>query len=421
MEAISSRRVRTRLARRGRGRIGVGLVTVGVLALSACSSSSKSSTTGSATTNPNAGKPYVVSMVADLSGPLAGGIGLSGAAGLQGAVKAINDAGGVNGHPIKLNIHDSLSTAEGAQAAARAAIADNPSALYGSYASAQFAAILPVLQQAKVTMITLPVQSTLLSPTPPTWLYTVASVQSQIGEELYQGGVQALGGKIQGAKVAFMGVVSSNVDRYLRELKSRLAKVNATVVTEQRRDPTSNTFTSQAQNIVGAKPDVVIAADNAPGPVAEVKALRTAGYTGWIVFGQGAASDALFALKDPKVMAVELFKSSPSLITSAVTAAGATPAGSFVQQGWATGYALADSFKRCGYPCSSDALQKALDGLTNFSPPGDITFAPLTFSPTIHYWITGEQYFAYDSTKDSAQPTGSLIDVSKVDPPLPDH
>jgi ABC-type branched-subunit amino acid transport system substrate-binding protein len=362
----------------------------------------------------------VVSVVADMSGPLAGGIGLSGTAGLQGAVKAINDAGGVSGHPIKLNLHDSLSTAEGAQAAVRAAIADNPSTLYGSYASAQFAAILPVLQQAKITMITVPVQSTLLSPTPPSWLYTTASIQSQIGEELTQGAVQTTKGNIKGAKIAVVGVVSSNVDRYIRELESRLTKLGATIVTKQRRDPASSDVVSQARAIVDAKPDTVIGIDNAPGPVAEVKALRTAGYTGPIAFGQGAASPDLWALKDPKVIAIEIFKDVPPTISSAVTAAGAKPAGSFVQQGWAAGYALADSFKRCGFPCPSDALQKALDKLQNFTPPGDITFQPLAFSPTVHYWITGEQYWAYDPAKDSPQPSGPVIDVSKVDPPLPD-
>jgi hypothetical protein len=138
------------------------------------------------------------------------------------------------------------------------------------------------------------------------------------------------------------------------------------------------------------------------------------------VFGQGAASPDLFALKDPKVAAVEIFKDLPQQVASAVTAAGANPAGSFVQQGWSTGYALADSFKRCGFPCNSGALQKALDGLTNFSPPGDLTFKPLSFTPTIHYWITGEQYVAYNQAQDSAQPNGPLIDVSKVAPPQPD-
>jgi hypothetical protein len=38
----------------------------------------------------------------------------------------------------------------------------------------------------------------------------------------------------------------------------------------------------------------------------------------------------------------------------------------------------------------------------------------------VHYWITGEQYWAYDPAKDSPQPSGPVIDVSKVDPPLPD-
>ncbi len=101
-----------------------------VLAVSACSSSSKSSTattaatptsaSGSQTTSASStptGTPIKVGVVCSCTGPLAS-TGVDTVPVLKAWASSVNDAGGINGHPIDLVVKDDASTPGTSQAAA---------------------------------------------------------------------------------------------------------------------------------------------------------------------------------------------------------------------------------------------------------------------------------------------------------------
>ena len=102
------------------------------------------------------GADYSVSLIGDLSGPYGTYVG-PGVAGFQTAIKAINDAGGVNGKQIKLNDPlDAQSTTNAAQVAVRQAVGQKPTALFMSTASTEVIAVSSVLGSAKTTSLIVP-------------------------------------------------------------------------------------------------------------------------------------------------------------------------------------------------------------------------------------------------------------------------
>lgn len=90
------------------------LVTSVALALAACGSSSS----GTASAASKAAKsPYTVGLMVDTTGPAAA-TGVDGQKGTQFYVQQLNATGGIDGHPVELDICDSLSTPTGGAACA---------------------------------------------------------------------------------------------------------------------------------------------------------------------------------------------------------------------------------------------------------------------------------------------------------------
>ena len=74
--------------------------------------------------------------------------------GVELAVKAINAAGGVNGHPLTVDVQDDAGTPDGASSVVKKIItSDNPTAVIGEVASTLSIQAAPICNAAKVPMI----------------------------------------------------------------------------------------------------------------------------------------------------------------------------------------------------------------------------------------------------------------------------
>ena len=114
--------------KRGKGRIAVlGVASAAVLA--ACGSSSSSTGTSAATTTSSAsgaasGTPYVMHAIVSQTG-LASFLGSREAKALQGLAALVNTQGGIDGHPLQIDIQDNQSSPATAVSYATSLISSN--------------------------------------------------------------------------------------------------------------------------------------------------------------------------------------------------------------------------------------------------------------------------------------------------------
>jgi branched-chain amino acid transport system substrate-binding protein len=137
----------------------VGMLAVACCVGAACSSSNKTSTpttttasspSSSASSAAPTGSPYKLGVIAEGSGPGTPYSNLAiAAAGVNGAVKAINASGGVNGHPLQVIQCNTQNNPNGAAACGREMVSDGVVALVGSI-TGYGAQVIPILNSAHI-------------------------------------------------------------------------------------------------------------------------------------------------------------------------------------------------------------------------------------------------------------------------------
>ncbi|MCP4143415.1 MAG: amino acid ABC transporter substrate-binding protein [Chloroflexi bacterium] len=97
-------------------------------------------------------EPIRIGFTAELTGRNAA-LGVDGRDGALLAVETINDAGGIDGHPIELVVQDDLATAEGALAADKALIEADVSAIIGHMTSGTMMAVWPEVMDSEMVFL----------------------------------------------------------------------------------------------------------------------------------------------------------------------------------------------------------------------------------------------------------------------------
>lgn len=135
------------------------LFSAAALALTLSGCANKSSTPASSGGSPSAstggasGSPITVGEYASMTGSEST-FGTSSDAGVQLAVKAVNAAGGVDGHPLQVSLQDDGSTSDGASSAVKKIITSaQPISVIGEVASTRSIQAAPICNAAKVPMI----------------------------------------------------------------------------------------------------------------------------------------------------------------------------------------------------------------------------------------------------------------------------
>jgi branched-chain amino acid transport system substrate-binding protein len=380
------------------------------LALTACGSSAGNSGSGSSSSS-----TYNVSITADLSGP-DGGNGVAGVAGFTAAIKAIDNTGGVNGKKISLGTPvDAATTTDGAQSATREALSQNPIAIYAN--ELYIGSAVPVLTQAQVTTLSLPSSDPLQIPPAP-WFYSASLSSKQAGAAWVVQATRTLG-SLSGKKIAIIHFDSADLALYTGVWTAGIKAAGGSVVADDAVPPTVASFTSQAAQIVSAKPDLVFVYDLASSTALEVQALVNAGYHGPIMAGDtvnDAATVAKFTAIDPRFSASRLYATATEggALYAAARKYGYTGqvTSSYFTKGWALGYALAAGLKKCGANCTASSLPAAMQAAGAVNVPGDVAYGPLEYTAASHTLATAMEFVQWDATAGKAVAVGQPVPLN---------
>jgi branched-chain amino acid transport system substrate-binding protein len=370
--------------------------------------------TSAATSSGKAGKaPYNLGIVVSLSGT-ASGAGQAWSAGTQDLIKYMNSKGGVNGRKIAYKVYDDRSSVTAAAGAAQQALSGKPNAILDGTVSTFFNLRMPTYASAQIPVIS---DSAIAGFYP--WRYsdfpTVA--QNAVG---YVNMMSTLfHGSIHDKRVAFVFADAPGTRSQVPPLTALLKQRHAEVVDTEFQTIGAPSFTSGAANVVAAKPDAVFISDTDADGIVEAKALIDAGYKGVIISNYGAASlQTMQTIASPQYHAQYL---APIITKDTLAYQVAKKYGTLDQitqvrfaQGWSAAYVIIQGLKKCGYPCSSTGLEKALDSLGSVTIPGGVAFAPYTVSPTVHNMLSAFRTYTYSKSKKALVADPGLL---KLGPP----
>jgi branched-chain amino acid transport system substrate-binding protein len=311
---------------------------------------------------------------------------LPAANGAKLALKEINAAGGVNGTPIDLIIHDSQYKMDiTAQIAKQFVEEDKVNAVIGFTDTDSVLASGPTIMKAGLPFITAGATS--------------PKIPTQVGDKMF---LACFGDNVQAAAAAEYAFKNFGKTAYLLwdkgveyttlladYFKTRFAELGGEIVLEDSYDDKATDFSAQIAKVKALpnQPDFyfVSAMPYNVGPV--VKQMRDAGVTGPIVGGDGydtpdlvtvagkAADNVLFtthALMDPQGGTEGIKK----FIAAYNKEYGHDPENAFAALGYDTMYLMADALKRAG-STDPDAITKAIIETKDFPGiTGKISFAP---------------------------------------------
>lgn len=381
---------RTRPRSRRTAIAAASLAVTAVLVLSGCGGSANGGSSGDGGLS-----PVKVSVVADLTGTAATSNGLA-AAGIRAAIDRLNTAG--DGRPIDVTVYDSKSTPDQAQIAARQAVGDEPSVVAYAALSSGLLGARTVFDQAATPVVSVAAVEELMTPDLAPWYFTVASAPEQSA----QGFVQVLEeqlGDLDGKKIGFHGLDSSAVNAILAYTEELLEEDGAEVVAwEKSTGAAIASYSAQAQKIVGLGAEAVISIDLIENFVIVGQALQAAGFDGPYLNPDAASSDPIFErLANPEFYGgrpYNLAREGSEMADAAEELGGDVDyTGTFYAYGWVVGNLIADAVANCTDECAPDDMTAALEGIDSYTPPGDVVWGPLSFSPTKHNGLTALQYF----------------------------
>jgi ABC-type branched-subunit amino acid transport system substrate-binding protein len=79
-----------------------------------------------------------------------------------------------------------------------------------------------------------------------------------------------------------------------------------------------------------------------------------------------------------------------------LSAAGLDPTTAFINVGYVEGLIIGEGLKACGFPCTGEKLQKALDSLQ--VETGGVTSGPIKFSPDNHEPLSAVTFYSWDTS-----------------------
>ncbi len=374
-----------------------GLMVIGgcvaMLGAAGCSSDSSSGSKGSASNAAAGGScsanqsDIKLSVIADLSGPSPTTItaGRAVIAAATTAVHLANTSGGVDCHQLKLIVHDGAGTEAGWTQAVRQAINESPVAITGFGHSGFLGSAVPLIAQAKVPwMSTTPVFAG-VAKLP--FFYSTQLSNADLGAHAAEVAKRALGGSLQGKRVAFEGASNSATTDEVEAGLKKAVEADGGTVGPDIRDPLAFTeWSSQAVNVVASKADAVVATTADAAMLTMADALKTARYAGQLVSVQ-SVTDRVFQVinNSPGFSSLRevQFPTAGTPLASAVTAAGASltdasGSGYFGQEFAAATYLVA-TLRKCGAKCSADQFPKAVTSVGSFTVPLNGLLGPIKF------------------------------------------
>jgi branched-chain amino acid transport system substrate-binding protein len=356
-----------------------------------------------------AAEPYKLGYVTDLSGPIRDSFAPVVEA-FKLYMKAVNDRGGINGHPVELFVrNDQLDAVRAASLCTELITAENVNSIWGMSVSVTHKAVYETAKRHKVPAVacfsggkdSLPPEAT-------PYAYSLGHVFEIGGEASGKFAAELLQGKgkmVVNSIEAPGGYAACNY-------AEQAAKAGG-LTTGQILFPTNTTeFGAVTQKVVEMKPDIVNIHNPFGSGMAMLRALRGLGYKGAIMeaalgfdeFAYGEViestgyTDNTYLLsrwapgdaEGPQMDALRAAAKKYGL-------AGKVCIGHV--SGWALGLLAETALKQCGWPCSGEKLNQLLENIT--VDTGGLMGGPIKFSPKDHYGTTWWRVFKYDGASKS--------------------
>jgi branched-chain amino acid transport system substrate-binding protein len=348
----------------------------------------------------SSGGVYNVIFISDLSGPFAP-VAAPGAAGAEAAFDNINATGGINGKKIHVQVIDSQSTASGALAAAQKAVSEKPLAILMSSGSAGAAAITSLMQSAKVPFITGDLNDSSVYPAEP-YLYQPSLTAKQDAEAMTEFVKQKLHGSVSGKTIDVAAINSPYVETLITDARKILTAEGAKMgATESYNLPLAS-FATQAETISLDKPAAVLVLGSTDDSVVVSKALTAAGVNALQVGIPSGAAQATIQETDsanyyaltpdpypnqlPKFLSIAAKYGKKTQVSESI----------FSMADWVAAYAVADALQHCGTSCTAAGLNSALEHISNYTVPDDVSYGTVTFSATSHAAVDVVRFHSYD-------------------------
>ena len=242
------------------------------------------------TSNPT-GSAYKVGVVLSASGPNAP-LGQSEQQSLLLLEKQVNANGGINGHPLDIIIEDDASDpAKAATAAAKLINQDQVSALIGSSGTGPTLAIVPVVDKAKVPLISMAAGTKITSPVDPLVFRTPPSDSMAITRVLTY-----LKDTLKVKKIAILHDSNAFGTGGADELSAKASKYGITVVDRESYGSADTDMTAQLTKIQGTPAQAIVVWGTNPGPASIAKNMQQLGMTIPYIGSHGIANKKFIEL-----------------------------------------------------------------------------------------------------------------------------
>jgi branched-chain amino acid transport system substrate-binding protein len=331
---------------------------------------------------PEAGEPWQISFVSDLSGPLSV-YGTSELAGLQTWFDKVNAEGGVAGSEIELAVRDDKSDVQAGLATFREALDEEPLVVLGPFVSSLTAAAAPLAQQQKVNTIMWSPVKALLDP-PQEYLFAGAVTLDQMAL-IQLGVIDQLAEGSDDLKIVIGRLDTAAGEDFAKAAKTEIESRGWELVGEEKVATTATDVSDQAAALANSGADFCLCATFGPTNLQLMRGLRSNGSDMIVVnyFGGGFATD-MKALDDPDYYAVTNFVD-PTVEGIPAADDMRSEAEEFghedgmvgysFTQGYVVGMAVTQALETCGDGCDSDKFREALRS-------ADFDFADLAGSAT---------------------------------------
>ena len=232
-----------------------------------------------------ANEPYVIGATVSESGP-GSSLGRPEADSMQMAVDEINKAGGVNGHPLQITILDDESSPTSAVTNLRKLLDQHPIAILGSSLTQTSLAMVPLVTQAQIPMISFASSAQVIQPVSDRkWIFKMPITDFHTAQTM-----QVFMKKKGWTKVA---VIYRNDDygkAGLSHFKDAGAKFGFEVVDAEAIAANASDATTQLTHVKAANPQAIVVWTTLPSAGVVIKAYRELALSYPILYSDGAAT-----------------------------------------------------------------------------------------------------------------------------------
>jgi branched-chain amino acid transport system substrate-binding protein len=377
---------------------------------------------GGATSSGSGGankSPYLIGVDNDLSGPYAYNRPFVSA--FQTYAKYVNAKGGINGHPLKLDVTDDTGVADTGVANIKMLLAQMPLAIMGAGPGVVAIPEQTLIDAAKVPNVSgLPAGIPQLF-TSPYYFDIGFPGTTALAMEANWIKADATAKNLPSPRVSIFSIDSPSMNLARQQGQTLGQSLGFNVVGNQSYAPTAVDFTAAFLKIRDEKPDYIM------GQMTDQVAPQILG----LLVRYGITAPFItFANVDASLKAAgaaNFYTIRSTVVTPAVPAQNAdvktmedaaTKYGtladlkdnSYFTYGWIDGLVLTAALQKCGDSCTPAAVTKALNSITNLST-GALS-GPITFSSSQRVGLTSGAVYKWNATTNQAEQIGGTISAA---------